>query len=160
MLRDRLREGALAGLIGAAATAGALIGFGVARGAAWRPINTIAHLVIGYRAEITDGFDPLVTLLGLGVHVASLVAWGVLFSLLAARLRGVRLLLAALLFAAGAFALDHLLLPVRLKPGFELVLSWPELVALYAVLALALAAGLATSRGARGDAGGELRGLA
>lgn len=156
MLRDRLRDGAFAGLIGAAATAGALIGFGLARGAAWRPINTVAHLAIGYRAEITDGFDPLVTSVGIAVHVASLVGWGLLFALVAARLRGARLLLAALLFAAGAFLLDHVLLPVRLKPGFELVLSWPELIAVHAILALALAAGLAMSRGGRRD----LRGLA
>jgi hypothetical protein len=149
VLRDRLRTGAIAGFVAAAATGGAMLGFGLARGAAWRPINTVAHLVLGYRAEITDGFDLVVTPVGILVHVGSLALWGVLFALLAARLRGAVLVVAALLFAAGAFLLDHRLLPVRWKPGFELVLSLPELLALYLVLALALALGVVLARRAR-----------
>jgi hypothetical protein len=139
----------LAGLVAAAATAGALVGFGVARGAAWRVVNTLAHLPLGYRAEITDGFDPLVTPVGLAVHAASVVGWTVLFSLVAGRLRGARLAVAALLFAGAAFLVAHRVLPVRYKPGFELVLTFPELVALYALLAVSLVAGVLMARGAR-----------
>jgi hypothetical protein len=146
VIRERVRTGLIGGIVAAAATAGVLLGFGIARGSAWRPINTVAHLVLGYRAEITDGLDAVVTPIGIAVHTLSLLLWGVLFALLAGGVRGWRLLIAALAFGGAAFLIDHRFLPIRFKPGFELVLTWPELAALYAVLALALAFGISLAR--------------
>jgi hypothetical protein len=141
---QRAREGTRAGIIAAAATFGALIGFGRAHGAALRPINAVAHVLLGERARLVDGVVPAVTISGLAVHIVSLLVWGTLFALIFGRLRGAQLLLAAFLFAAAAFVFDDLA-PARLRPGFEPTLTTPERVAVYAILALALWFGLSLS---------------
>ena len=146
VLRDRVRQGLWTGLIAAAATAGTLVGFGLARGAPVRPLNAVAHILLGTRALVFDSFDLAVTGTALALHMLSLLAWGVLFVLLAARFRGIRLIIAAIVFAAGAFAVDYYVLPSRFRPGFESTLSGAEVAAVYLVLALALVIGLTASR--------------
>lgn len=146
MIRHRVGQGVYAGVVAAAATAGTLIGFGGARGEAWRPLNAVGHLVLGYRARVMDRFDLLVTPVGVALHVLSVVVWGVVFALVAARLRGWRLVLAAVGLGAAAFLIDTRLLPDRLDPGFPDVLSRPEVIAVYAVLAASLAVGLRLAR--------------
>ena len=125
----------------AAATLGVLIGFGSVRGAALRPLNGIAHTVFGTRAYLMHGFDPAVTLAALVIHVASVVAWGVIFALLAGRLRGARLIAAALLYAAAVALVDRLLVPPTLVPGFNQALTHGEIATIYVILAVSLAAG-------------------
>ena len=93
-----------------------------------------------------DGFDAAVTLMALGVHVLSILVWGVLFAVVAARLRGTRLLVAAALFTAAVFVADYYLVPPHLRPGFEAVLSRGEVAAVYVLLALSLAVGLNFAR--------------
>ena len=146
VIRDRVRQGVHAGVVAAAATAGTLVGFGLARGEAWRPLNAVAHLVLGYRARLMDRFHPVVTPAGIALHLLFVVIWGVLFALIAARLRGWRLAIAAAALGAAAFVVDTRLLPERLDPGFPALLTRPELLALYAVLAAALALGLRLAR--------------
>ncbi len=141
-----MREGVWAGVIAAAGTAGALIGFGAARGSPARPLNAIAHILVGSRGQATPGFDPLLTTLGLLLHVASLVVWAILFAYLAARLTGWRLAGAALLYATAVFVIDLFALPRRLSPGFQLTLSWGEVVIVYAVMALLLWFGVTLAR--------------
>ncbi len=136
----------IAGLVAAAATMGVLVGFGHGRGAPSRVLNTVAHAVLGYRAEITDAFDPAVTLTAVAVHVAALLIWGILFALVAGRLRGVPLFGAAVMVAAAAYFVDFHLVPARLTPGFETVLTISELIAVYAVLAAGLTLGAAIGR--------------
>jgi hypothetical protein len=72
--------------------------------------------------------------------------WGVIFALAVARLRGAALLVGALLLALVAYLVDQRLAPERLEPGFEQVLSTPELIIVYLVLALSLALGLHLAR--------------
>ena len=139
MLRDRLLRGVWIGLVAAAATAGALVGFGWVRGAPLRPLNTVAHVLVGSRAFYVHDADLLVTSAGLLVHVLSLVIAGMLFSVLAGRLRGAWRWVAAVAFAAAVAAFDFLLLPSRHAPGFETVLTRGEVVMVYAVLAAAIA---------------------
>src|SRR5688572_9191179 len=100
MLRDRLLLGVWIGLVAVAATAGALVGFGWARGAPLQPLNALAHVLVGSRAFYVLGGHPVVTPAGMLVHVVSLVAWGVLFSLVLGRTRGARAWAIALVFAA------------------------------------------------------------
>ena len=88
----------------------------------------------------------LVTPVGVALHLLSAVLWGVLFALVAARLRGWRLAAAAVALGAAAFVLDTRLLPERLDLGFPALLSRPELIAVYAVLAAALALGIRFGR--------------
>lgn len=142
MLRERVRQGAWAGIIAAAATLGTLLGFGRARGATLRPLNAVAHMVYGTRAFLMDELYAPITLTALVLHVASVLLWGIAFALLAGRLRGIRLLIAALLFSGFAWVTDRFLVPAALAPGFEQVLSPLELATVYLVLALSLAAGV------------------
>ncbi len=143
---QKIREGVWAGIIAAAGTAGALIGFGAGRGAAARPLNAIAHLIVGSRGQATPGFDPLLTPLGLLLHVGSFLVWGLLFAHVAARVWGWRLGATALLFSAAIFIIDLFVLPRRLSPGFQLTLSWGEVVAIYVVMAGLLWAGVTLAR--------------
>jgi hypothetical protein len=139
MLRDRLLLGVWIGLIAAAATAGALVGFGWVRGTPVQPLNTLAHMVVGSRAFHVRSVDPLVTTMGMAVHVLSLVIWGLLFSLALAHARGIRLWATALVFAALVAVVDFIVVPDRLSPGFDAMLTRGELIVLYGLLAIALA---------------------
>lgn len=145
MLRERVRQGAWAGIIAAAATLGTLLGFGRARGAMLRPLNAVAHMVYGTRAFLMDELYAPITLTALALHVASVLLWGIVFALVAGRLRGARLVLAALLFSAFAWATDRFLVPSALAPGFDQVLSPLEVATVYLVLALSLAIGISVA---------------
>jgi hypothetical protein len=148
MLRDRLLRGVWIGLVAAAATAGALVGFGWVRGSPLQPLNTIAHVVLGTRAFYVREAHPLVTPAGILVHVFSLIVCGALFSLGVRRSRGIRVWLGALVLAAVVAAFDFLLLPPRFSPGFETVLTPGEIIIVYAVMAasLGIAAAMRTER--------------
>ena len=138
MLRHRLLRGVWIGLVAAAATAGALVGFGWVRGSPLQPLNTVAHVVLGTRAFYVHEAHPLVTPVGILVHILSLVVWGALFSLGVRGKRGIWVWVGALVFTAAAAAFDFLLLPPRFSPGFETVLTRGEMVIVYAVMAASL----------------------
>lgn len=141
MLGHRIHQGLRAGLLAAAATAGVLVGFGMARGAAAAPLNAIAHLAVGERAHFITASDPAVTVLGLVLLLGWLLLAGVLFALLFGWLRGAALWLAAFGFTAALALVDLALVPERFRPGFERALVPAEVVVVYLVLAAALALG-------------------
>jgi hypothetical protein len=138
MLRDRVLRGVWIGLVAAAATAGALVGFGWVRGWPLQPLNTVAHVLLGSRAFYVREAHPLVTPVGILVHLLSLVVWGTLFSLGSGRQRGLWLWVGAVLFAIAIAIVDFLLLPARLSPGFETVLARGEIIVIYALMAAAM----------------------
>lgn len=142
MLIARVRQGAQAGIVAWAATLGVLVGFGRSRGASLQPLNAIAHVFFGTRALLMQGFDWAVTPSALLLHLVALTAWGVLFALLAGRLRGLRLLGAAVAYALVLWFVNRVALPSVLSVGLAQLLSPWELGAFYLVLALALAAGI------------------
>lgn len=146
VLRERVRRGLVAGVIAAAATAGALLGLGRAHGATFTLLNDAAHVLIGERARLVESAHGVVTILAMLVHVAVVLVWSVLFALLAGSLRGWRLVLAALVFTAAVVAIDLWLLPASMRPGFETAMSVSELVLLYGILAASLAFGVRESR--------------
>jgi hypothetical protein len=150
VLTDRLRAGIRAGVIAAAATAGVLVGFGLARGAALAPLNAVAHMALGSRAHLFDDFDPVVTLTGVMLHTLSIVLWGVLFAFVVWRLPTMWVWIGAALMGTIAYIVDYHLLHESLRPGFERVLSTVEVASVYVVLAAALALGLTLAR-ARDD---------
>jgi hypothetical protein len=139
VLRLRVREGIRAGAVAAAATAGTLVGFGRAHGAWLRPLNSVAHMLIGSRAYYMEGLHWLVTPIGILVHVASVMLWGIALSLATPRLRGPTLYAAALALAAATWFIDFHFVPERLRPGFESSLSANEIGLVYLVLAVSLA---------------------
>lgn len=147
MLRDRILRGLIAGAIAAAATAGALLGLGRARGETFTLLNDAAHVVIGERARIVENANLVVTGVAMLIHLASLLAWGVVFVVVAGSLRGWQLLLAALVFSGVVYAVDLLLLPESLRPGFETAMSAGELALLYVILAAALWLGAREAEG-------------
>ncbi|MGQ0712479.1 MAG: hypothetical protein ACT4PJ_01975 [Gemmatimonadaceae bacterium] len=142
MLRDRLLHGIWIGVVAAAATAGALVGFGWARGNPLQPLNAIAHVLVGSRAFYVQDPHLLITTAAVLVHLVALALSGVAFAWAFGRWRGARLWVAALAFAALVALVDFILLPERLSPGFESVLSRSEVIVVYAIMALALAAGV------------------
>lgn len=142
-----LAQGILTGALAAAATAGALLGFGMQQGTPARPFNALASLVLGDRADRIWGFHPVVTVVGVIVHVALTCGWGLLFARLAGGTRGLRLAGAALGIAATALAVDVLVVTRLLGAHVSDVLAPAQVIALHIVLGVALGVGmrLATS---------------
>lgn len=145
MLRQRVREGTRAGVIAAAASAGALVAFGRTHGASLRPLNSVAHILVGSRAYYMVGVS-WITVVALVVHFASIAIWGVLLSLATARIRGLALYATAAALAAATWIIDYRVVPERLRPGFESGLSSTEIALVYLVMGLSLAWGLDRER--------------
>jgi hypothetical protein len=144
---NRVRDGIGFGVIAGAATAGALMGFGHARGATLQPVNAIAHMFAGSRALMTTGFQPAITGGALVLHFLSTIIWGVLLAYIAAPLTGWARAIAPVSVGIVAYVVDRFIAPNGLRPGFEQLLSSGETTFIYVVLAAALAAGLwASSR--------------
>ena len=144
---NRLRDGIGYGVIAGAATAGALMGFGHARGATLQPLNAVAHMFAGSRAFMTTGFQPAITGGALVLHFLSTIIWGVLLAYIAAPLTGWARAIAPVSVAVLAYLVDRFVAPNGLRPGFEQLLSSGETTFIYVVLSAALAAGLwATTR--------------
>ena len=142
-----MTQGILTAALAAAATAGALLGFGIQQGTPARPFNVIASLVLGDRADRIWGFHPVVTVVGVIVHVAVTSGWGLLFARLAGGMHGLHLAGAALGIAATALAVDVLLVSRVLGAHVSDVLAPAQVIALHIVLGVALGVGmrLATS---------------
>ena len=137
-----LRRGIGLGVIAGAATAGTLLGFGHARGAALQPLNAVAHIFAGSRAFMTTGFQPIITGGAVLLHFLSTIIWGIVLAYVAAPLAGRARVAAPIGVAILAYLLDRFVAPNRLRPGFEQLLSSGEVTFIYVVLAAALAAGL------------------
>jgi hypothetical protein len=148
-----VRGGLRAGTIAAAATGGVVAGFGVRDGSMAEPFAALGRLLLGIAATEGAGRQLAATAAGLFVHAAVATAWGALFALVAARLRGWRLVLAAGSFSAAA-AIASTALPELLRLGYGARALPPQLALLYTVLALSLVAGmrLAFPGGRIGDA--------
>jgi hypothetical protein len=142
-----LIHGMLAGALAAAATAGALLGFGIQQGTPARPFNAVASLLLGDRAHAIWGFHPVVTVIGAVVLVALTLGWGVLFARVARGMRGLRLAGAAAAVAAVALVVDVAIATQLRGVSVSTVLAPAEVVALHIVLGVALGVGmrLATS---------------
>ena len=130
------------GIIAGAATAGALLGFGHARGAMLQPLNAVAHMYAGSRAFLTTGFQPGITLGAITIHLLSTMLWGIVLAFIAAPLAGRERALAPLGVGLLAYLADRFVAPNELRPGFEQLLSSGETIFVYVVLAIALALGL------------------
>ena len=143
MLRERISRGVRAGAVAAGATCGALVGVGVRDGAPGR-----ALAVAGQRLRGIPDFIPpdagigASALLGAAHHTLLVLAWAVLFAILADGVRGVRLLGVAALYSAAVWLLNARALPplLRLADGATAYPAHQWLV--YSVLALSLAAGI------------------
>ncbi|HET6679906.1 MAG TPA: hypothetical protein VFG84_01785 [Gemmatimonadaceae bacterium] len=146
MISERVRQGMAAGSVAAAATAGALVGFGIRGRPASRPFMEAGRALLGHDAILTASSGAIVLGAGILLHIVAMLVLGVCFSLVAAGLRGVRLLLAASVFSALVFVAVHRLLPLPPAPGLMTGWPTPRLVIIYVTLALALTAGMRLAR--------------
>ena len=142
---SRVRLGALAGLVAAAVTAGAIVGFGIEHGGAARLFAALGRVVLGN--PVVDGRveQAAVTAVGVLVHAAQVTAIGILFGLVAARARGMRLVLLAIVAALVASVAHLALAPAVLRFGNAVTvfpLQRGQFVALYLLLALGLGGGM------------------
>ena len=139
---DTLGHGILTGALGAAATAGALLGFGLRDGTPARPFNALAGVILGDRAGGIWGFDLVVTVTGVLVQVAVALGWGLLFARLTRGMRGMRLAAAAIVASVVALAVDTLLAGRVLGVDVSGALAPAQIVAVHFVLGAALAVGM------------------
>ena len=133
-------------MVAAATTIGAVIGLGLRHGLATRPFMTAGYGVLeslGVRAA-SRGAAPV--LVGVAVVAAAIIVLGVCFTFVAASLRGFRLLIVALLFAASAWAVYAYIVPSILVQSGGLELGTAQRVFLFTLLALGLAAGMRLAR--------------
>lgn len=143
MSPNRLGAGVRTGIVAAAATAGAIVGFGWRHDAASRPFEIAGRYLLapltGLRSAPSSG--AAVTA-GIVLHVTTMVLLGVCFTIVAASLRGVRLVAASLLFAAAAWALVSLVVPSPLRAVASYTSSVPQAVFVNLLLALSLVSGM------------------
>jgi hypothetical protein len=121
------RLGWISGFLGAAATLGALV-------------------VFARRAQ-APLFDPDVgPPVGALMHLLVSLIWGWVFGIIAAPLRGIRVLGVACLTSGAAWALSATLLPPALRLGNGLYASLPRAATVYVLFALAMAIGMRLAR--------------
>lgn len=145
VLNERVTRGVRAGLVTTAATAGALVGLGIRHQAAVTPFLNSGQATLG---ALTGAAAPALVAIAVGVllHTGWMVLWGVCFSVVAAPLRGLRLVGAAMLFAALLGVLATTVLPSALGAGAVAPLTRPQIIFFAALIALSLAAGMRIAR--------------
>lgn len=149
VFRDRLRAGLFTGLIAAAATAGVLVAFGMGQRHPFLAFNIAAHVVFRGQALLVPGPHPLITPVGILVHLAAVVFWSTLFAIITGRRRVLIASAAASALAVVLFALNTRVLPPSLRPGYETILSNGQLLFLYFTLAVSLVVGTRLAQSAR-----------
>jgi hypothetical protein len=144
MIDSRIATGIRVGSVAAAATIGAVIGLGLRHGLALRPFTTAGRALLeklGLSAAPT-----LTALTGLAMVVCAIVVLGVCFTVVAASLRGVRLLGAAVLFGAIGWAVSVFVVPSILALSSGIVLGNAQRVFVFGMLSAALVAGIRLAR--------------
>ena len=140
-----LRASLVSGTIASLASTAALVLLAKAqKKSALQPLNATSHWLHGAKAAERDTADVAHTAVGYATHHASAIFWALPFQAWLA-LRPNRassaLLRDAAVMSAIAAAVDYGVVPKRLTPGWELVLSKTSLIATYGALALGLFAG-------------------
>jgi hypothetical protein len=141
---DRLRAGLITGILAASATGGVLVG--IAWSERYGVFAATGRQLVAAVAPASLPSDAMATVTGVTLHLAISLFWGMAFAAFAARLTGVRLVLAAALSSVAIWAINVWLAASLLRFGNDLT-AFPGHAALfYIVLALALAGGIALAR--------------
>jgi hypothetical protein len=148
---DNVIRGLLTGNLAGVASMAALAWRGRREiGSAVAPVNAPSHWLWGDAALRQDAPSWRYTGVGMLIHQASAVMWGVLYEWLWAARRPAQTvpnqLRDAAIATAAAAAVDLLLTPKRFTPGFERRLSPSGLVWTYGLFALGVAAGSYAAR--------------
>jgi hypothetical protein len=149
---DTVIRAAITSVVASAASAAALMLLGHREhGAALRPMNATSHWLQGQDAGRRRGADLGHTAVGLVTHHLASMFWSlVLEKALGPRRRTMPELAASgALTAALAAAVDYLVMPRRLSPGWELALTRKSMAEAFAAMAAGLAAGAFAARETR-----------
>ena len=114
-----------------------------------QPANATSHWLHGARASRQGAMDLAHTGVGLVTHHASALFWALPFEAWQAlypHRSSAEIVRDAIVMSAIAAGVDYGLVPRRLTPGWELVLSKKSMVGAFASLAAGLAAGALASR--------------
>lgn len=146
-----MTAGVRVGIVAAAATTGALVGLGLRHGLALRPFSNAGRSLLA-----TIGVDSapavVAVIVGLAVLVAAIIVLGVCFTVVAATLRGARLIAVAMLFSAIGWVVSAYVVRAMLASSTGAVLGTAQRVFVCALLAFALVAGMRLARPeVRGD---------
>ncbi len=139
------REGAVSGAAASVVSTALLSAFGRREaGSPYAPTNATSHWLWGDRAALQDGPSWRYTALGYLIHHASATFWAVIYEKWMDREDKREDVLPAIAKGAAIAGLaafvDYKLTPQRLQPGYEMRLSRPALLAVYAGFGLAMAA--------------------
>ncbi len=145
VLANRVRDGVSIGVIGAAATAGALVGLGLRHDAAALPFDLAGRALLASLRLATQS-EPFAVTLGAVAHLVWMALWGVCFSAFATSLRGLALPAGALLFVLFLGALAGTVVPGALGAAAFASLSSAQTAFLLALLAGAFIAGVVVVR--------------
>jgi len=140
-----MTAGVRVGTVAAAATLGAIIGLGLRHGLALRPFMSSGRSLLA-ALGVSAAPGAVALIVGLMLFIAAVVVLGVCFTIVAAPLRGVRLLATAILFAAIGWAVSAYVVPAILASSAGAVLGTAQRVFIFALLALALLAGMRLAR--------------
>ena len=138
--RNWIEAGVTTGLIAAAATSGALMGFGLRFGTPLRPFNTIAASVLGVAAVAASNAPGMVTTIGIAIHVAACIAWSLAYAWIVEFSHGHEWEW-GVATSLVAFALTSMLAR-SFDVGLGTLLSVAQRIALAVVLAIALPMGM------------------
>ena len=145
MTESRTAAGIRVGTVAAAATIGAIIGLGLRHGLALRPFaSTGMSLLETFGVAETPALIPVI--LGLVLVASAIIVLGVCFTVVAAPLRGLRLLGVAFVFGALGWAVSTYVVPAILAPSAGAVLGPAQQVFVCALLAVGLVAGMRLAR--------------
>ena len=133
-----------AGLVAAAATTGALLGFGLRQGMPARPFNVAAAMLLGEGAAGSWGFHRLATPVGLALHVVAVLALGVVAAFIATRSRSLRSVGASVIVSVGA-GIVHIALVSR-DASATRALTVPQLIVVYLLMGAGLVVGMRLAR--------------
>jgi hypothetical protein len=145
MTESRTAAGIRVGTVAAAATIGAIIGLGLRHGLALRPFaSTGMSLLETFGVAETPALIPVI--LGLVLVASAIIVLGVCFTVVAAPLRGIRLVVVACVFAAVGWAFTTYVVPSILAPSGGAVLGTAQRVFVCSLLTLGLVAGMRLAR--------------
>ncbi|MEZ2409049.1 hypothetical protein AB6806_19770 [Bosea sp. RCC_152_1] len=103
-----------------------------------RPTNATGHWVRGDEAAASRAFDAKHTLLGFATHEGASIFWAAIFQALRKLGPNRPASVDAIGVSALAAFVDYLVVPKRLTPGWEKVVTPPSIGLAYGVMALAL----------------------
>jgi len=132
------------GTVAAAATIGAVIGLGLRHGLALKPFTSAGRAL--FEKIGIAGTASASAVVGLAMVTCAIIVLGVCFTVVAAPLRGLRLLGVAIVFGAIAWSVSAFVVPSILAWSTGAVLGSAQRVFIFGMLTIALVAGMRLAR--------------